>query len=62
MDEECTNMPLFEFEIEKDDTEKQSETVEPEKKKRDKASTSNCWRYFTKDCGEKGWKRKGKVQ
>jgi len=33
MDEEC-NMPLCDFELEEDDnTEKQSETVEPEKKK-----------------------------
>jgi len=48
MDEEC-NMPLCEFEFEEDDnTEKQSEAVEPGKKKRDKTSTSDCWRYFTK--------------
>jgi len=48
MDEEC-NMPIYEFELEEDDnTEKQSKIVEPEKKKRDKASTSNCWRYFTR--------------
>ena len=34
MDEEC-NMPLCEFELEEDDnTEKQSETVEPRKKKK----------------------------
>jgi len=34
MDEEC-NMSLCDFELEEDDnTEKQSETVEPEKKKR----------------------------
>jgi len=48
MDEECTNMLLCEYEIEKDDIEKQYEIVEPEKKKRDKASTSECWRYFTR--------------
>jgi len=49
MDEECTNRPLCEFEMEEDDdTEKQFETVEPGKKKRDKASTSYCWRYFAK--------------
>jgi len=48
MDEEC-NMPIYEFELEEDDnTEKQSKIVEPEKKKRDKTSTSNCWRYFTR--------------
>jgi len=49
MDEECNNMPLCEFEMEEDDdTEKQSETVEPGTKERDKTSTSDCWRYFTK--------------
>ena len=48
MDEEC-NMPLCEFELEEDDNiEKQFETVEPGKKKRDKTSTFDCWRYFTK--------------
>jgi len=47
MDEECNSMPLCQFEIEEDDNEKESEIVEPEKK-RDKANTSYCWRYFTK--------------
>jgi len=47
MDEE-RNMPFCEFDMEEDDNiEKQSETIKPGKKKRDKTSTSDCWRYFT---------------
>jgi len=61
MDEECINMPLCEFEMEEDDdTEKQYETVEPEKKKRDKANTFDCWRYLTKIEEEKGGKERAK--
>ena len=47
MDEECTNMPLWEYEIEENDIEKQSEIVELEKKM-NKVNTFYCWRYFTK--------------
>ncbi|XP_068498276.1 zinc finger BED domain-containing protein RICESLEEPER 2-like [Phaseolus vulgaris] len=59
MDEEC-NMPIYEFELEEDDnTEKQSKIVEPEKKKRDKTSTSNCWRNTVKaDIGRMYMKEK----
>jgi len=46
MDEEGINMFLCEHEIEEDDIEKQSKTVKP-KKKKDKASTSDCYMYFT---------------
>ncbi|XP_068497713.1 zinc finger BED domain-containing protein RICESLEEPER 4-like [Phaseolus vulgaris] len=47
-EEEDINIPECENEIEKDDFENQSETVEGDKKKRDKTTTSDCWKYFTK--------------
>ena len=47
-EEEDINIPECENEIDKDDFENQSETVEGDKKKRDKTTTSNCWKYFTK--------------
>jgi len=46
-DKDDVNIPLCENEIEEDDTEKQSETVEVDKR-RNKASTSDYWRYFSK--------------
>jgi len=48
MAEENSNIPLSENEIEEDDIEKQSETVEGEKNKKDKTTTADCWKYFTK--------------
>jgi len=48
MVEEDIKIPLCENEIEEDDFEKQSKTVEGDKRKRDKATTSDCWKYFTK--------------
>ncbi|XP_068504330.1 zinc finger BED domain-containing protein RICESLEEPER 4-like [Phaseolus vulgaris] len=47
-EEEDINIPECENEIEKDDFENQSETIEGDKKKRDKTTTSDCWKYFTK--------------
>jgi len=46
MDEE-DNTPLCKIEIDEDDMERQSETGETVRKK-SKATTSHCWRYFTK--------------
>ena len=58
MDEEDINMLLCENEIEEDDFEKQSEIIEADKKKRDKTTTSDCWRYFTKiEVGKDGKER-----
>jgi len=48
MAEEDINIPLCENEIEEDDFKKQSETVEGDKNKRDKITTSDCWKYLTK--------------
>jgi len=46
-DKDDVNITVSENEIEEDDTEKQSETVEVDKR-RNKASTTDCWRYFSK--------------
>jgi len=48
MTEEDINIPLCVNENEEDNFEKQSKTIEGDKKKRDKTTTSGCWKYFTK--------------